>query len=232
MPGSTVEADRRRLIRSFRFPLFFVVLIWLVKFFELLYNTNFGQFGIYPMSLSGLAGIITSPLIHGNFNHLFANSGPLLFLGAGVSYFYPRQAMRLWLMAWIFTGFLVWLSGRASYHIGASGIIYCFASFLFFGGIIKRNTSLMAISLLIAFLYGGMFWGILPTKSQISWEAHLMGFLTGIYAAIRFKNYGPSRKKYPWEPDTHQDHDNNNLFESDSSLEDTDISIHYRKKEE
>jgi len=227
MAASTLHQDRKKLIRSFRFPLLIVLLAWLVKLMELATQADFHHLGVLPMTLEGIRGIFTAPLIHGDFKHLFANSGPLLFLGAGIGYFFPQKKFSIWLMAWFFTGFLVWLAGRESYHIGASGIVYCFASFLFFSGIIKRNTPLMAISLLVAFLYGGMFWGILPTKPQISWEAHLMGFLVGIVAAYRFRHFGPQRHQYPWEND--EDDDDPEPFQSDNSLNSSDVHYHYRE---
>jgi len=222
-----LQNEKQQLLHSFKFPLFFVALIWLIKIIEVFFRLDLHIYGIFPMSASGLPGIATSPLIHGSFKHLMANSGPIVFLGAGVHYFYKRKAFRIWLMSWFFTGILVWLAGREAYHIGASGIIYCFASFLFFSGIIKRHTPLMAISLLIVFFYGGMFWGILPTKGQISWEAHLMGFLVGIFVAYRYKDQGPSRKRYPWENDDDED---GSEFHSDNTANKGAISYHYRDR--
>jgi membrane associated rhomboid family serine protease len=106
-------------------------------------------------------------------------------------YFYRPVAFRVFFLTWIITGILVWLGGRSSYHIGASGLIYGFASFLFFSGIIRNNINLMAISLLVVFLYGGLVWGILPYDYKISWESHLFGALTGLALAITYRNYGP-----------------------------------------
>jgi membrane associated rhomboid family serine protease len=94
-------------------------------------------------------------------------------------------------LTWIITGILVWLGGRSSYHIGASGLIYGFASFLFFSGIIRNSINLLAISLLVVFLYGSLVWGIFPFDYKISWESHLFGALTGFALAAAFRHYGP-----------------------------------------
>jgi membrane associated rhomboid family serine protease len=114
-------------------------------------------------------------------------------------------AARVWGIIYILTGSLVWIFGRQSEHIGASGLIYGFAAFLFFGGIFRKNTRLLAISLLVLVYYGGIIWGVLPLDPRISWEGHLFGALSGIFAAYIFKNRGPKPKKYEWENEIEQD---------------------------
>jgi membrane associated rhomboid family serine protease len=103
------------------------------------------------------------------------------------------------ILIYLISGIWLWFGGRPAYHIGASGIIYGFASFLFISGIIRKYIPLMAISLLVAFLYGGLIWGVLPIDMKISWEGHLYGGIAGIVVAFYYKNKGPQRKKYDWE---------------------------------
>jgi membrane associated rhomboid family serine protease len=98
-------------------------------------------------------------------------------------------------MVWLFTGFWVWLIARPEPHIGASGLIYGFVCFLFFSGLFRKNRNLLAISMLVTFLYGSLAWGILPINPTISWESHLMGSLSGIFAAIYFRKEGPQSTK-------------------------------------
>lgn len=90
-----------------------------------------------------------------------------------------------------FTGILLWIIGRDSYHIGMSGIIYALASFLTVSGLIKRNYRLTALSLTVIFIYGSFFWGLFPIEQQISWEGHLSGAFVGFLLALFFKNQGP-----------------------------------------
>nr|NQU93908.1 rhomboid family intramembrane serine protease [Bacteroidota bacterium] len=100
------------------------------------------------------------------------------------------------------TSFWVWIWAREAYHIGASGVIYGLASFLFFSGIFRKESRLMAISLIIAFLYGGLIWGLFPElfpKKNISWESHLMGLLSGLVLALFFRKEGPQKKQWSWE---------------------------------
>jgi len=180
-------------------PGIFVVVMWLVKCVELLFSLDLTFLGIYPLSIKGLPGIIFSPFIHAGFNHLFSNTLPLFFLGTALFYFYSEIALKIWSWTWFITGFLVWLGGRDAWHIGASGLVYGLASFLFFSGIIRKYFRLVALSLLIVFLYGSMVWGIFPNiYKNVSWESHMLGFLSGIALAIWYRNQGPQEPVPEW----------------------------------
>jgi len=158
--------------------------MWFVKFIEYFFEMDFSKFGIYPRESASLSGIFLSPFIHGDFNHLISNTMPFFLLSAAIHYFYRRMAYNIIFTTWVLVGFSVWLGGRYSYHIGASGLVYAFASFLFFSGILSKDRNLISVSLLTIFLYGGLIWGVLPTNSNISWESHLFGFLIGFILAF------------------------------------------------
>jgi membrane associated rhomboid family serine protease len=85
--------------------------------------------------------------------------------------------------------------GRQAYHIGASGIIYGLASFLFVSGIIRKVRALMAIALLVVFWYSGMVWGLLPFDFEVSFEAHITGAISGIVLAVIYRDQGPEPEK-------------------------------------
>ena len=126
---------------------------------------------------------------------------------AGFFFFsYKKIANEIFLWLFLVSGLWLWVIGRPSLHIGASGVIYSLASFLFVSGIIRKNPRLSSISLIVVFLYGSMIWGVFPTKPTVSWEGHLSGMVSGIIVAIFFKNDGPLRKKYQWEID--EEHEN------------------------
>ena len=180
------------------FPLLFVVLIWIVQFCQYFFNLELSKYGLLPFTTRGLLGIFTAPLIHAGFNHIISNTIPLLLLGSGIFYFYKEVAYKTFFMVYFIPGIFVWFLGRESYHIGSSGIVYGFVTFLFFSGLIRRDNRSIALALIVTFLYGSLIWGVLPLSKEISWEYHLFGALTGIYAAIVFRKSDPL-KKYDWE---------------------------------
>lgn len=194
-------------MHSLLFPSFFLILIWLVKITEVALDMDFSGYGIFPFRLRGITGIITGPLIHADFKHLFDNSLPLFFLSIAIFYFYRVVAYRVFFLTFLLTGVWVWFGGRTASHIGSSGLVYGFASFLFFSGVIRNNLNLLAISLLVVFLYGGLVWGIFPYDYRISWESHLGGGLSGLALAFYYRKYGPPTVRYEWEDEEMDEED-------------------------
>ena len=190
---------RKKMLLSMIIPGIFVFFMWLVKIIETLFQIDLSDFGIYPMEVRGLSGIIFSPFIHSDFKHLFNNSLPLFFLSMALFYFYSEIALKVFTLTFFITGFLVWLGGREAWHIGASGLVYGLASFLFFSGIIRRHFRLIALSLLIVFLYGSMVWGLFPgIYENVSWESHMLGFFSGILLTVWYRKEGPQQETYDW----------------------------------
>ena len=191
--------EKKLLRKSIFYPFLFVALLWVIKLLEIYFNWNLVDFGIRPRVPEGLIGIITGPLVHANYDHLLSNTLPLLVVGTGMIYFYGEIAFRVMALIYLFTGFWVWIAARPDSHIGASGLIYGFVCFLFFSGIFRKDRRLLAISLLVTFLYGSLVWGILPVDQTISWESHLFGSVAGILCAIYFRKEGPQAVTHVWE---------------------------------
>lgn len=169
-------------------PVFFVLLLWIIYWIQIRFDFDFYQHGIYPRDFSGLQGIFFSPFIHENLSHLYNNSIPLLVLLAALQYFYANQSLVVIGFGILFSGLITWLIGRENYHIGASGLIYVLVSFIFFKGIQTRYYRLVALSLTVILLYGGMIWYVFPEVDQkISWEGHLSGFITGLSMSFFYK---------------------------------------------
>ncbi len=186
--------ERKRLLLSMLIPFMLVSLMWIMMGASLLFDTDFHFLGIFPGRVSALTGIITSPFIHSGFRHLFNNTLPLFILGTALFYFYSQVSFRVLLWVTLLTGLAVWITGRPAWHIGASGIVYGLAAFLFVSGIIRRHIPLMALSLLVAFLYGEMVWGIFPgLRIDISWESHMLGAAAGVVLAVWYRHEGPQR---------------------------------------
>ncbi|NQT76899.1 MAG: rhomboid family intramembrane serine protease [Bacteroidetes bacterium] len=201
-------SEKNKLFYSLFFPTVFLLIIWAVAVTEYLLDIRFVTYGLWPRTLNGSIGILTSPLIHADFNHLFANSVPLFVLGISLFYFYRSIALRVFILIYLFSNIWVWGIGREAYHIGSSGIVYGLAAFLFASGLIRKEPRLMAISMIVAFLYGSFIWGIFPElfpEKNISWEAHLMGIFAGIIFAIYFRKKGPQKRIYSWEDEEEED---------------------------
>jgi membrane associated rhomboid family serine protease len=172
-------------------PVAIGVLLLLVYWVDNYFFLDLYKFGLLPRSWSGLWGILVTPFVHSSVSHLLNNLLPLVLLVLAIRYFYPAVSTRVLISGYLITGVLVWFIARDSYHIGASGQVYAFASFLFFSGIIHGKIHLLAIALLVAFLYGGLIWGIFPFHSHVSWESHLAGGFTGLITALYFRHHEP-----------------------------------------
>lgn len=184
-----MQTDLIRFRSSIFYTMTFVGILWLVRITESLLSFDLGVLGIHPRSLAGTVGIITGPLVHGDFQHLMSNSLPLIFLGIGVFYFYNRIALEVFFGIYFFTSLWVWIVARDAYHIGASGIVYGLASFLLFSGFFRKDSRSIAISLIVIFLYGGMAYGLFPVNEGISWESHLLGSLAGLISAFFYRRH-------------------------------------------
>ena len=215
---------RKKFLLSIIIPSIIILLMWLVKISETLFEIDLTGLGIYPLEAKGLPGIVLSPFIHENFRHLLNNTLPLFVLSVILFFFYSEPALKVLSWTWVLTGLFVWLGGREAWHIGASGLVYGLASFLFFSGIIRRYYRLVALSLLVVFIYGEMVWGIFPGFYQnVSWESHMLGIVSGIILAVWYRKEGPQTPVIEWAeedeengPDNDENADNGKIpnFES------------------
>jgi len=226
-------------------PMVAVLIIWTVFYIEVRFGVNFNQYGVYPRTFEGLRGIFLSPFIHGSLQHLYNNTLPLAILLASLLYFYRDISFKVLGYGLLLTGAFTWLVGRPSYHIGASGLIYLLASFIFFKGIFTRHYRLVALSLIVVFIYGGLLWLIFPLLEGISWESHLGGFLSGLFLAASLHTKVPPAPTYSWEADDYKEEEDEFLqqFDEDGNFigkgtppeQDKDplhIRYIYRKKKE
>jgi membrane associated rhomboid family serine protease len=161
-----------------------VSIFWIVFILnEVIFGRKLNAFGILPHNFVGLRGILFAPFLHGNFYHIAANTAPFIVLGWLVMLRNIKDFYFVSLMSAFVGGLGTWLFGRNSIHIGASGVIFGYFGYLLFRGYFEKSFVSIAISIAIAIGYGGMIWGVLPTRSYISWEGHLFGFIGGIIAA-------------------------------------------------
>ena len=204
-------------------PILFVFAIWFVKGFELIYSTPFHEYGIKSLDINRITGIFSFPFLHADFNHLINNTYPIIILGGIISSVYKEISNQVFFFSYLLSGTILWFIGNPEENvIGASGIVYALASFVLISGFIKKQPRLAILSFFVIFMYGSLFWGMLPMPNKISWEGHLSGFIAGILIAIYFRNKGPQSKKYNYD------------LEEELELEEEkkDIKINYIYKQE
>ncbi len=193
---------RHNFSLAFRIAVIFTAIVWFVWIADTYLGLDLGRFGLRPRDAQGLVGILTAPLLHANFEHLFSNTLPLLVSLTAMLYLYPRSALRVLPMVWLGTGVLAWAIGRPSIHIGASGFVYGILAYVFLGGLLRRDLRSVGVSLAVWFLYGSMIWGLLPIRPDMSWEMHFSGALLGAIMAFLYvdRDRVPI-KRYEWEDD-------------------------------
>ncbi len=162
-----------------------VSIFWIVFILNgLIFGGKLNAFGILPHRLVGLRGILFAPFLHGSFYHVLSNTVPFIVLGWLVMLRGLKDFYFVSFMSALVGGLGTWLIGSPySVHIGASGVIFGYFGYLLFRGYFERSFVAIAISVAIAVTYGGLIFGVLPTRSYISWEGHLFGFIGGIIAA-------------------------------------------------
>ncbi|MCE2497037.1 MAG: rhomboid family intramembrane serine protease [Flavobacteriales bacterium] len=172
-------------------PFYLMLAAWVAFYLEWRSGRSWSTWGLFPRTLEGLVGVITMPFLHADMVHLINNSVPLIVLGSVLRYFYKSLFWLVVFTSWLITGLITWGIAREAYHIGASGLVYALASFLFFSGAFRKHRPLMAVSFFVVFVYGSMVWGVLPIEPTVSWEGHLSGAIAGLFTAVAYRHIGP-----------------------------------------
>jgi len=225
MPKDSIPTNHKQQFTNAIFmPLIVGILMILSFILEKGMDWDFHTAGIYPRRIENIWGVFTVIFVHADWSHLFNNVISFILLGSFLYFFYKEIANKIMIISYISSGFILWIIGRESWHIGASGLIYSIAFFLFFSGIIRKHVPLIALSFVIAFVYGSMIWHIFPWQIQdpVSWEGHLAGGLIGLVLSVLYRNEGPQKPVEKWE-DEDDDEDNEEsldyLIENDEEIE-------------
>ena len=200
-PAVQARHDRGRFLRAVLLTALFIAVLWWIKMIETWLGLSFSYLGVLPRTVQGLAGILVAPLLHGSVGHLINNTLPILVLGVLALSIYPRAAKPAIALIWLGSGLGIWLIGRESSHLGASGLSHGLMFFLFVLGLLRRDRAAISAAMIAFFLYGGMLLTILPGDPQVSWEAHMSGAFCGVLAALLWfrRDPPPPRKRSSWE---------------------------------
>jgi len=173
----------------------FVVVLYVVEIIDQLSNNRLDQDGIRPLETDGLWGILWAPFLHGGWDHLFANTVPALVLGFLVGLTGLGRFLSATAIIWILGGLGTWLIGNigiqcpyvgvtcGSNHIGASGLIFGWLTFLIVFGFFTRQLWQIVVGVVVFFVYGSVLLGVFPGTLGVSWQGHLSGAIAGVVAA-------------------------------------------------
>lgn len=188
-----------RFRRSLNISLGFIALLFACFYLQQL--VAYQSLSLQPGAWTGLFGIVTAPLLHGSFEHLFSNSFSILVLGTLVGTVYPKASIRALPVIWILSGIGTWFIAISGFHIGASGVTHGLMFFLMTMGVLRRDRPAIAAAFIGILLFGGMLLSVLPQQPGISWEYHLSGALAGVLSGIvwRKRDPAPPRRVYSWE---------------------------------
>jgi Uncharacterized membrane protein (homolog of Drosophila rhomboid) len=215
-----MSVEGKKIFYASVFPILFVIVLWLTWLVQINIANDWMHLGVYPRETNGLLGILTSVFIHSSVGHLFSNTIPLLMLGWCLFYFYKDLSFIVLPCLWLLSGLFTWLIGREAWHVGASGLIFALSFFLFFSGIIRKYIPLMAVSLLVAFVYGSTIWSMLPIAEaydpKLSWEGHLSGAIAGTFTALMFYKHGPQKPIEIEEEEDDEEEENNENNEEET----------------
>ena len=179
--------DQRRsstIYGNIQIAAFIIFLIWGIHFLNVVLPAELRYYGLRPRHPDGLWGILFAPLLHGNIQHLTANSGVLFLLLIAALSFSRKQAVAALFVIVIFSGLAVWMVGSPnSVHIGASGVIFGLIGYLLFIGVFHRRWKALLFSAAVFLVYGGVLAGLFVYVPGVSWSGHFFGFLSGVLAA-------------------------------------------------
>jgi len=178
------------IANRFQPVLILVTLIWVVEVVNMFLGHRLVSFGILPRSFTGLIGIPLAPLLHNGFWHAVSNTVPLLILGALTLAGGKRMFWETTLNVTLVSGALVWIFAREAYHVGASGLVFGYFGVILARAYIERSIIAIAIAIVTIIAYGGLLWGILPLRSQVSFESHLFGLIAGFVVVWLDRKFG------------------------------------------
>lgn len=170
----------KQYLQSGKISLQIMLVCTLIFTLNTLLPVNLNQFGIVPRSFEHLSGILFAPFLHGSWAHLFSNFIPFVIFGGLIGLKSRQRFWLLFIVHIISTGSLVWFFSRGNtVHIGMSGVIYAFWGYLLIYGLLRKKFIHIIISLIIMLMYGGLIFGVFPSRPGVSFESHLLGAIVG-----------------------------------------------------
>ncbi len=181
--GAPPSSGSRALVAAQVIGLF-VALLYLIEAVDTVLGNSLDANGVLPREADGIDGVVWAPLLHSGWEHLAANTVPLLVFGFLILLAGLARWLAVTAVVWVVGGVGVWLTApENTLHLGASVLAFGWLAYLLVRGFFSRSPGQVAIGLVLLFLYGGVLWGVLPGQPGISWQGHLFGAVGGVLAA-------------------------------------------------
>jgi membrane associated rhomboid family serine protease len=226
-----------KVIDAMVWPLLIILAIWIVFFINLRFDLHLNAWGMHPREWRGIYGIFTMVFLHGDFDHLFSNTVPLLLAMGFIFTYFEKERAGILILNLLITGILLIFMGEyRSNHIGASGLVYAFIFFLVTHAFLTKNKEMLAASFILIFLYGSLIYGLFPDYGlligkDISWEGHLAGAISGVLTALYYRNQGPQRLTFFDDEQGNDDDDDELGYWNMPEEDETTVHYHYKEKE-
>ena len=161
-----------------------VALMWVSEAVDTVIDHRLDRYGIQPRDVDGLDGVVAAPFLHVGFGHLLANTIPFAVMGAVIAFEGPGRLVAVTVLVGLISGFGTWLvAAEGSVHVGASGVVFGYATYLIARGVFNRSGAELLVGALVVVVWGGALAGGLEPQRGISWQGHLFGAIGGVVAA-------------------------------------------------
>jgi len=171
-----------------------IALMWITEVIDVIDGHRLDQFGIHPRDVGGLPEIVAAPFLHVGFGHLISNTVPFAIMGVAIALGGLARVAIVTALVGLVSGLGTWLIAPSNtIHLGASGLVFGYATYLVSRGIISRRMTDLAVGAFVVVIWGiGLLQGLLP-QDRISWQAHLFGAIGGVCAASILAARSPER---------------------------------------
>jgi membrane associated rhomboid family serine protease len=195
---AATEDRRASRTAGFRLVAAMLAVMWVVEVIDSVDSHRLDGNGIVPRNTSKLPDILFAPFLHASFGHLLANSVPFVVLGLAIAFEGAARVLAVTAIVIVVSGLGTWLTApSSSVTVGASGLVFGYATYLLGRGIFGRRLGQLAIGIAVGLLFGGaLLWGLVP-HSGISWQDHLFGAIGGLLAARSLASSPPKRRAKP-----------------------------------
>jgi membrane associated rhomboid family serine protease len=199
-PSTASGSRAAERISAIRLVAGLVAVMWVVQVINSVDSYRLDQDGIRPRIVAGLSGVVFAPFLHAGYAHLLGNTIPFVVLGATIAL---TDGMRL---AWVtvivalVAGLGTWLiAPGGSTTVGASGVVFGYATYLVGRGIFSRRLVQLVIGVAVGLVFGlTLLYSLIP-RTGVSWQDHLFGALGGLLAARGlYPGGGPGQTR--WRP--------------------------------